>query len=154
MPTVFTVDEWKSKYQQELKVFKEFNETFPSGFVDKNKKSGIRCFTSGNGKMQGIDFWMGIKRNPDNGVWNNLYDIYDNLSNLNLEANANPHGNCVYNFDAEPSVKTCSYKWPCGICRVSQSHMLHLKGLCKTDLDFYDDQFYIYGLKNNRPYFK
>ena len=154
MPTVFTLDEWKSKYQQVLKVFKEFNETFPSGFVDKNKNSGIRCFTSGTGKMQGIDFWMGIKRNPDNGVWTHLYDIYANLSNLNLEANANPHGNCVYNFDAEPSVKTCSYKWPCGICRVSQSHMLHLKGLCKTDLDFYDDQFYIYGLKNNRPYFK
>ena len=60
MPTVFTVDEWKSKYQQVLKVFKEFNETFPSGFLDKNIKSGIRCFT-GTDKMQGIDFWMGLE---------------------------------------------------------------------------------------------
>ena len=152
MPTVLTVDEWKSKYQQVLKVFKEFNETFPSGFVDKNIKSGIRCFT-GTGKMQGIDFWMGIKRNPENGVWTNLYDIYANLSNLNLDTDVDPH-NCVYNFMAEPVVKSCSYKFPCAICRVSQSHLLHLKGLCKNDLDFYDDEFYIYGLTNNRPYFK
>ena len=152
MPTVFTLDEWKSKYQQVLKVFKEFNETFPSGFVDRNKKSGLRCFT-GTGKMQEIDFWMGIERNPDNGVWTHLYDKYANLSNLNLKDDDNP-SNCVYNFEAEPVVQRCSMKWPCGICRVSQSHLLHLKGLGKNDLDYYDDEFYIYGLTNNRPYFK
>ena len=151
MPTAKTRDRWKLKYQEVLKVFKEFNETFPSGFVDKNRKSGRRCFTDDG--MQLIDFWMGIKRNAENGVWTHLYDKYANLSNLNLKADADPH-NCVYTFEEKPLVKSCSLKWPCGICRVSQSHLLHLKGLCKKDLDFYDDEYYIYGLKNNRPYFK
>ena len=121
--------------------------------MDKNKKSGIRCFSGGTSKMQTIDFWMGIKRNPENGLWTHLYAPLANLSNLNLKANADPE-NCVYNFEGEPVVGSCSYKFPCAICRVSQSHLLYLKGLCKNDLDFYDDEFYIYGLKNNRPYFK
>ena len=158
MPTVLIKDDWKLEYQHLLKVFKEFNDTFPSGFVDRNRKSGIRCFTGTattgrTNKLQAIDFWMGIKRNPENGIWTHLYGKYANLSNLNLKVDDNPN-NCMYSFEGEPVVKSCSVKWPCGICRVSQSHLLHLKGLCKNDLDFYDDEFYIYGLKNNRPHFK
>ena len=154
IPTAFDEDEWKYKYQRVLEVFKEFNETFPSGFVDKNKKSGIRCFAGGTDKMKTVDFWMGITRNPENGVWTSLYEVYNetNLSNLNLKENLN--ANCVFNYDGEPVVSSCSYKFPCAICRVSQSHLLFLKGLCKNDLALYDNEFYIYGLKNNRPYFK
>ena len=153
IPTAFDEDEWKYKYQRVLEVFKEFNETFPSGFVDKNKKSGIRCFDGGTSKMKKVDFWMGITRNPENGVWTSLYAPSTNLSNLNLKANVETD-NCVINNDGEPDVASCSYKFPCAICRVSQSHLLFLKGLCKNDLAFYDEEFYIYGLKNNRPYFK
>lgn len=121
--------------------------------MDKNKKSGIRCFDGATSKMKTIDFWMGITRNPKNGVWTSLYAPSTNLSNLHLKANVETD-NCVFNLDGKPVVASCSYNRVCAICRVSQSHLLFLKGLCQNDLAFYDKEFYIYGLKNNRPYFK
>ena len=144
-----TNNKWQEVYNNILHVFQSVNDTFPSGFLDKTKGSGIRCFS----ETSAIDFWMGMKRNPNNGKWYSPYNSDLDLSNLYLKAKSNYH-NCVYIYDAKPKTSSCLKVYPCGICKISVDKVLYLKGLCKDDLDLYDEKYYVYGLKNNRPYFK
>ena len=45
-------------------------------------------------------------------------------------------------------------KFPCGICEIPEDKLIYLKGLCKDSYDIFDMKYHVYGLKNNRPYFK
>ena len=144
-----TNNKWQEVYNDTLHVFQSVNDSFPSGFLDKTRETGIRCFS----EISAIDFWMGMKRNPNNGKWYSPYNSDLDLSNLYLKAKSNYH-NCVYIYDAKPKTSSCLKVYPCGICKISVDKVLYLKGLCKDDLDLYDEKYYVYGLKNNRPYFK
>lgn len=138
-----------SVYEEMWKVFESVNKTFPSAFVDTTKKSGLRCYT----EDQQIDFWVGLERKPSNGNWFSPFDQLADFSNINLQV-AFDNENCVYNYAGQPKTTTCSRIFPCGICRVSHDKILYLKGLCEPDSKFYDLRYYIYGVKNNRPYFR
>ena len=148
LPVVKKDGQWVEKHEEIFKIFKAINDTQSSAFVDYTKKSGIQCFSDNT-----IDFWMGMQRNTSNLVWYNIYDSSDNFSNLNLIVQSE-NQNCVYNYGGNPDPERCGKKFPCGICSVSNDKVLYLKGLCHDDLSFFDNEYYIYGLKNNRPYFR
>ena len=146
MPTVSKKDEFVDEYKKIQKVFKAINVTFPSAFVDKTKEDGIQC-------LNGQSVWSGMQRNPANDNWYHHHTL-KNLSDIGIKA-TNEDSNCVdinlYGF----TTILCSKVWPCGICTVPQDKILYLKGLCIDQYDYhYDKEFYIYGLKNNRPHFR
>ena len=142
MPALKHENEWALQYEKTRKIFKEVNETFPSSFVDK-------CWIGGSG----IEYWIGNQRYPENGTWYHLYDPLVDMSDFDLKVSFESH-NCVANIGGKPNPRVCTFAWPCGMCEVSKTKILYLKGLCIADLEFYDTDFYIYGLKNNRPYFR
>ena len=152
LPTVFYDHEWIDKHEEIKKIFRAVNDSFPSSFVDStfNYGMGSHC---GMRNAKEIDFWTGIRRHPENGTWYHLYDPLADMSHIDLEVPSEIH-NCVYNLGGKPITKGCTDAWPCGICKVSLTHLLYLKGLCQADYEVYDKQFYIFGLKNNRPYFR
>ena len=101
-------------------------------------------------------FWAvcySLQRNSSTGQWYNIYDPSDKLSDLSLTVSSE-NDNCVYNVGGMADPDRCSKEFPCAICSVSQDKVLYLKGLCEDDLKLYDIEYYIYGLKNNRPYFR
>ena len=149
IPIINNNDQVPKVYDKVLNIFKQVNNTFPSAFADNTKPSGIRCFS----ETSAIDFWFGIKRNKKNGQWYSPYSKYTNFSNFEMKVSSESH-NCLYTYAGTSYATHCTKKWPCGICKISQDHILYLKGLCIDDLDLYDVQYYVYGIKNNRPYFK
>ena len=63
-------------------------------------------------------------------------------------------GDCAYFKRINFTDAVCQNKFPCGICEVQHDKFVYLKGLCQYGYDLFDMKYYIYGLKNNRPYFK
>ena len=158
MPTLIHDHEWIDRHNEMKKIFEVVNETFPSSFTDSTLQNGLKGYVGmgfhcGMRNAKDINFWTGIKRHPEDGNWYHLYDPFADLSDINLKVPSETH-NCVYNLGGKPITNGCTEAWACGICRVSQTMILYLKGLCKADYEVYDKQFYIYGLKNNRPYFR
>ena len=147
-PIIYQRDQWEKVHNDMLDVFNAVNETFPSAFRDNGRKSGIRCFS----KTNDIDFWVGNERNPVNGDWKSEFDPTGDFSKFDVVVSS-LSANCIYNFAGNPKPSNCHKKFPCGICKVSQNHMLYMKGICEKDLDLYDTEYYVYGVKNNRPYF-
>ena len=137
------------EYERIKRIFTAVNDTFPSSFVDNNKKNGVQCW-SGKGKV--IQFWTGIQRNLEKNVWYN-YHTSTELPNIGLTTSGINY-DCVSLLDGVPTPLPCTKIWGCGICTVPQDKILYLKGFCKDDREFFDTEFYIYGLKNNRPYFR
>ena len=151
MPIVKNNDEWIPNHDETFTTFKAVNETEPTAFRDNEKKSGQRCFTGRYADF--IDFWMGMQRNHSDETWFSIYEPEDKLSEIDLVVSSEDD-NCVYNIDGKPSPHKCTLEFPCAICTVSVDKVLELKGLCENDLNIYDTEYYIYGLKNNRPYFR
>ena len=151
MPTVKQDHEWIDKHEEIYNIFKAVNDSQPSAFRDNGKKSGLKCFQGFS--LDIIDFWMGMQRNPSSGKWYSIYDPSDELSDLSIKVSSE-NDNCVFNVGGQPDPDRCSKEFPCAICSVSQDKVLYLKGLCEDDLKIYDIEYYIYGLKNNRPYFR
>ena len=147
-PIIYQNDQWEKVHNDVLDVFKAVNETFPSAFRDNGRASGIRCFTD----TFDIYFWVGNQRNPIKGDWKSEFDPTGDFSKLDVVVSS-LSANCIYNFAGIPKPSNCLKKFPCGICKISQNHMLYMKGICEKDLDLYDTEYYIYGVKNNRPYF-
>ena len=149
MPTIAQKDEWIDEYERIKDIFQIVNDTFPSSFVDSNLKNGVQCWKS-QGKV--IQFWTGLLRNAEKKVWYNKHTLTE-LPNIGL-ADSGSDYNCVSIIEEVPTPLPCHKIGPCAICTVSKDKILYLKGFCKDDREFFDTEFYIYGLKNNRPYFR
>ena len=149
MPTVKRNQDFPKDHEKIIEIFKAINHTQPSGFLDKNNDQGITCFKGFS--SDSIDFWTGMQRNSQNGKWYNLYEPSVELPNLEIPPT---NDKCLTNVGGIPDSDECTKESPCGICAVSQDKVLYLKGLCKDDLTLYDTEYYIFGLKNNRPYFR
>ena len=149
-PIVNRNDDWRKKYDETWDLFKTVNESFPSSFVDKNKISGIQCFSSRTGD---ISVWTGITRNATTGIWYTKYNRALDFSNFELLVPSETM-NCAYYKFGKPSSIPCNSKAPCGTCKISLNTVLYLKGLCTSDLENYDTKYYFYGVMNNRPYLK
>ena len=136
-PHLFTVI-----HEKYLKVFKELNETFPGN---------DQCFLSD----EKIKFHMGMQRNRSTDKWYNPYDFSQDISKTLYIFTGTDNEVVSYNVGGklEPTVKT--NKFPCGICEVPKGKILYLKGLCDEDSRLlYDDKYFIYGVHDDRPYFK
>ena len=149
-PIVNRNDDWRKKYDETWDLFKTVNESFPSSFVDKNKISGIQCFSSRTGD---ISVWTGITRNATTGIWYTKYNPSLDFSNFELLVPSETM-NCAYLKFGKPSSVPCNRLSPCGTCKISLNTVLYLKGLCTSDLENYDTKYYFYGVINNRPYLK
>ena len=149
MPTVKRNQDFPKDHEKIIEIFKAINYTQPSGFLDKTYDQGITCFKGFS--SDSIDFWTGMQRNSQNGKWYSLYEPSVELPNLEISPT---NDNCLTNVGGIADSDECTKQSPCGICAVSQDKVLYLKGLCKDDLTLYDTEYYIFGLKNNRPYFR
>ena len=149
MPTVKRNQDFPKDHKKIIEIFKAINYTQPSGFLDKTYDQGITCFKGFS--SDSIDFWTGMQRNSQNGKWYSLYEPSVDLPNLEISPT---NDNCLTNVGGIADSDECTKESPCGICAVSQDKVLYLKGLCKDDLTLYDTEYYIFGLKNNRPYFR
>ena len=149
MPTVKRNQDFPKDHEKIIEIFKAINYTQPSGFLDKTYDQGITCFKGFS--SDSIDFWTGMQRNSQNGKWYSIYEPSVELPNLEISPT---NDNCLTNVGGIADSDECTKESPCGICAVSQDKVLYLKGLCKDDLTLYDTEYYIFGLKNNRPYFR
>ena len=149
MPTVKRNQDFPKDHKKIIEIFKAINYTQPSGFLDKTYDQGITCFKGFS--SDSIDFWTGMQRNSQNGKWYSIYEPSVELPNLEISPT---NDNCLTNVGGIADSDECTKQSPCGICAVSQDKVLYLKGLCKDDLTLYDTGYYIFGLKNNRPYFR
>ena len=49
----------------------------------------------------------------------------------------------------------CDGKFPCGNCKLPDDKPLYLKGICADVIETtYDNQYYVYGIKHDKPYFR
>ena len=100
-----------------------------------------------------ITFWMGIRRNDVTNTWYNPFDSTMDFSYFELEV-ASESENCAYIQGGKISPASCDGRSPCGICKIPEKKVLYLKGLCEDDNDWYDNQYYIHGSQNDRPFFQ
>ena len=149
MPTVKRNQDFPKDHKKIIEIFKAINYTQPSGFLDKTYDQGITCFKGFS--SDSIDFWTGMQRNSQSGKWYSIYEPSVELPNLEISPT---NDNCLTNVGGIADSDECTKQSPCGICAVSQDKVLYLKGLCKDDFTLYDIEYYIFGLKNNRPYFR
>ena len=147
LPTVKRNHEFRDNHEKMFEIFKAINYTQPSGFLEKTNDHGITCFKGYS--SDSIDFWMGMQRKSEKGKWFSLYE-----PSVELKVEVKGWDNCLTNEGGVPDSDPCTKERPCGICSVSPDKILYLKGLCKDDLTLFDNEYYIFGLKNNRPYFR
>ena len=77
------------------------------------------------------------------------------IETFNLDIRNAPGQNCLYMFGKKAMSQSCSEDYPCGFCKLPENELFYLKGLCKDDRHIlYDVQYYIHGIKNDRPYFR
>ena len=98
---------------------------------------------------------MGMQRNRSTDKWYNPYDFSQDISKTLYIFTGTDNEVVSYNVGGklEPTVST--NKFPCGICQLPKSKIVYLKGLCDEDSRLrYDDKYYIYGVHDDRPYFK
>ena len=49
----------------------------------------------------------------------------------------------------------CDGKFPCGNCKLPDDKPLYLKGICADVIETtYDNQYYAYGIRFDKPYFR
>ena len=112
------------------------------------KEKWHRCFRGDGGS---IAFWLGIKNLPS-GNWANVYQLNQTV-NINIKKYTN--NSCLAIFGERVVPFSCDSPDICGICKLPQDMILYMKGICPTFAKrVYDIQYFIHGVKNDRPYFK
>ena len=54
-----------------------------------------------------------------------------------------------------PADFPCDGEFPCGNCKLPDDKSLYLKGICADVIEStYDNQYYVYGIKHDKPYFR
>ena len=149
-PLLYMNSQTKEVYTRVKEIFLLVNKTNPDGFLDNTRRVGIRCFTSKTNSD--LDFWLGIKWNEVERKW---YSPFKPSEDFPFKAKLHDVGfNCGYLYKNSFYNTPCERKFPCGICKVPHNKFIYLKGLCKYGYDIFDKKYYVYALKNNRPYFK
>ena len=151
-PLVYKSSQKKEVYNRFKEIFISVNKTFPSGFLDKSRREGITCFDSKT--SSDLAFWTGMKLNYTEAKWYSPFKPLANFSKFKHEHKAWGDSHCAYFKGNSFLDGSCQKNFPCGICEVQHDKFVYLKGLCQYGYDLFDMKYYIYGLKNNRPYFK
>ena len=150
-PVVFKNSQKDEVYEEAKSIFIAVNKTFPSSFLDKSRGEGIRCFVSKTDSD--IDFWLGMKWNQTKEEWYSPFKPSGDFSKFELDI-ISAEKKCAYIYGNTFYNSPCGRIYPCGICKVPEDTLIYLKGLCEEAYDIFDLQYYVYGLKNNRPYFR
>ena len=150
-PLIYKSSQKTKVYNEVKEIFLSINKTSPSGFLDKTRREGIRCFASKT--SSDVDFWSGMKWNQTEGKWYSPFKPFMGFSNIKEKIIGKGY-DCGYIFENSFYNAGCKKKYPCGICKVPKDKIIYLKGLCQDAFDVLDRKYYVYGLKNNRPYFK
>ena len=150
-PFILTNSQKNEVYKDIKEIFITVNKTFPKAFFDKSKNSGIKCFPSKT--KSDVDFWLGMKWNKVKEKWYSPFRPFMDLSKFKLSL-ISEDAKCSYIYANTLFSSPCERKFPCGICKIPDDTLIYLKGFCEQGYDIFDQQYYIYGLKNNRPYFK
>ena len=133
----------------------QINEEISDAFVALNSSfpGHDQCFV---GDTLRSKFWYGITRLSTDGGWvdpryptQELFNA-DDIPISNYEINK-----CSYYDGNKIHSVWCDFIFPCGVCEIPRGKWYYLKGLCNNDLDkIYDFHYYIYGVSDQRPYFK
>ena len=133
----------------------QINEEISDAFVALNSSfpGHDQCFV---GDTLRSKFWYGITRLSTDGGWvdpryptQELFPA-DDIPISNYEINK-----CSYYDGNKIHSVWCDFIFPCGVCEIPRGKWYYLKGLCNNDLDkIYDFHYYIYGVSDQRPYFK
>ena len=150
-PLIYKSSKKKDEYDEVRDIYLTANKTFPSGFLDRTIPEGIRCFLSKTNSN--VHFWTGMKWNQIEEKWYSPFKPFTNFSEFKEEI-VSKGSNCGYFYDNTFLSAYCQMKFPCGICEIPEDKLIYLKGLCKDSYDIFDMKYHVYGLKNNRPYFK
>ena len=150
-PLVYKNAQIKEVYNEVRELFITVNKTMPSGFLDRTRKVEIRCFISKYNSH--LDYWSGMKWNKDEKKWYSPLKPLEDFSKFKQEIREDGY-NCAFMKENSFISVPCNKNFPCGICSIPHQKYIYLKGLCKTGYDIFDMKYYVYGLRNNRPYFK
>ena len=151
-PLIYKDSQQTEVYNDIREVYLSINKTFPSSFLDKTRSEGIRCFSS-KASSASIDFWLGMKWDQNERKWYSPFKPLDDFSEFKQEIWQEGY-NCGYISNDIFYNAPCVNTYPCGMCKFPQDKLVYLKGFCNSGYDIFDFQYYIYGVKNNRPYFK
>ena len=152
IPPLVLMNSQKEEVYKEVKsIYVAVNKTFPSGFLDKTRAVGIRCFISKTNSD--ADFWIGMKWNSVEEKWFSPSKPSMDFSKFELSV-ISEDSKCAYIYANVLYNSPCNRKFPCGICKVPQEKLIYLKGLCEQGYNIFDQKYFVHGLKNNRPYFK
>ena len=152
LPIVYDENQLKQDHENKKDIFELVNNTKTiSG-------NASQCFLT----KSSIVFWMGLQRNSKLENWFSPYDdLNQDFSNFTLDVPTEAY-KCVYNFGGRAEPASCNKQrdvgnkvQPCGICEVPSERIFYLKGLCEKDInENYDVQYYVYGVRNQRPFFR
>ena len=102
-----------------------------------------------------VMFWLGQRRMGDQG-YVNPYDPTMNFDNFHVGL-ALDASDCILVFGGNVESYNCAQKFACGVCELPDQKILKMKGLCyeSTQIRFlYDVDYYIYGTRNGRIYYR
>ena len=151
-PLIYKASQKNQVYNEVKEIFLSVNKTSPSGFLDKTRREGIRCFVSKTDSN--VDFWIGMKWNDTEKKWYSPFKPFADFSEFNEDDYSEENVNCGYFFGNTFFNSPCHRKFPCGICEVPEDKLIFLKGLCADGYNLFDMKYFVNGLKNNRPYFR
>ena len=138
-----------------LKEEKEINELMKNFTTEQEYNN---CITE-NGKVL---FWLGQYKESINGEYINPYDTDGYQTDFKQFIVPKTASKCVYALGDKVFAEVCTVAGACGICKLGESTevpntILKMKGICGVDLfrkKNYDLDYYVYGVKNSRPYFR
>jgi hypothetical protein len=96
-------------------------------------------------------FWLG--QNKINQSWVNPYDQFMPFDKFKMEADDKT--DCAYVVGDSIKAGGCRSWYPCAHCKLPPKTVVHLKGLCSSDIEwYYDTKYYPYGTIGGKPHFK
>ena len=133
----------------------QINEEISDAFVALNSSfpGHDQCFV---GDTLRTKFWYGITRLSTDGGWvDPRYPTQELFNADDIPISNHEINRCTYYDGNQMHSVWCDFIFPCGVCEIPRGKWYYLKGLCNNDLDkTYDFYYYIYGVSDQRPYFK
>ena len=154
LPIVNDANQLKQDHENKKDIIKS---VLKNSSISGNDAS--QCFLT----KSSIVFWMGLQRNSKLENWFSPYNLTQDFSNFTLDVpRDNDYYKCVYNFGGKAEPANCNKPrdggnkiQPCGICELPSERLFYLKGLCEKDInENYDVQYYVYGVRDQKPFFR
>ncbi len=91
------------------------------------------------------------------GSWIDAYSMEDAVLIPKTKPPSRYGDYCAYTINSGLELTLCNTEFACGVCLIGdEKKWYQLKGVCKENVyqvKWYDVYYYMYGVRNNRPYF-